>query len=514
MARQILPLSGLLLLAVFAGCRTSSIVSRRTDSALPRQSLSTPANPTIPADSSGGTKTIELLSATAEASDVRVADDALRPSHMTLIDSINVALADNPDLIAQRQADPASVAALGNAQTYPFNPYLQVQVTPYEVAPDHLPRTIYHYVLLMQTIQLAGQQQFREDAACATVNSVRWNIHQAELLNVSQTARLFYTALYQRGLRDLAKASAENNDELLRVLERQLEAGQSTAADVEIVRIDARSTRQQLELAEANYLTALRDWRRQLNLPPTAPVEPAGDLLAVRWHEASPETLFATPDCQLAIASSVNRESFAAGLAGGRPDVMALRSDCDVARAAFNLATASRVPDLQIGPYYQETADGILFLGFRAHMDLPVINNGVPLQRQRHAELNQKVTTWQQLHRRASLEAEAALERYDVALDIVRRTEQWNRDNLPDAFRRLEEQFQAGEVEVVRMVQARTSLIQNRRAYLDSLNEVAQSAANLTAAAGIAPDALLDRTSAPTLEPLLPPAPEPATDEG
>ena len=83
------------------------------------------------------------------------------------------------------------------------------------------------------------------------------------------------------------------------------------------------------------------------------------------------------------------------------------------------LATANKTPDLQIGPYYQRTADGTSFLGFRAQMDIPVINSGRPLEQQRISEFNQRVTGWQQLQRRAELEALAAWERYELAFAAV-----------------------------------------------------------------------------------------------
>lgn len=172
-------------------------------------------------------------------------------------------------------------------------------------------------------------------------------------------------------------------------------------------------------------------------------------------------------------------------LAAGRPDVMAARSDVDAARANVCLADASRVPDLQIGPYYQRTADSTSFLGFRAQMDIPVLNNGVPLVRQRQAELQQRTAVWQQLQTRAELEAEAAVDRYQRALGLLSESDAIATSELPEALRRLEEQFKAGEVDVLRVFQARNSLIQHRRAILDTQNEVAQAAATVTAATGL-----------------------------
>ncbi len=408
---------------------------------------------------------IELTSAEATAE---------TRSTTSLTECISLSLAQNPDLIAIRQNDAVGSAALGVAQTYPFNPSVQVQVTPWQDAKVGGHGSTSHYVLLMQTIQLAHQQQFREEGAASILNSIRWNIHQAELLNVAQTERLYFNMLYMRGIHELAQASHGNNQRLLRTLEKQLEAGQASAADVAIVRVDARSTQQQMRLAKANHDIALRDLKRQLGMSPDSPLPLNGDLSSMTWKIPS---------------WGLENDSVAADITGralSRPDVMAAQADVDAARAGMCLAHAGRTPDLQVGPYYQKGADGTTFFGLRAQMDLPVINSGQPLELQRMAELNQRVTSWQQLQRRAGLEAEAAWERYAQALAaLTEDATDIGPANLPQELQSLEQRFLEGEVDIVRVVQARTSLIQNQRAQLDLHNELAQSAANLTAATGI-----------------------------
>ncbi|HLQ46710.1 MAG TPA: TolC family protein, partial [Planctomycetaceae bacterium] len=173
-----------------------------------------------------------------------------------------------------------------------------------------------------------------------------------------------------------------------------------------------------------------------------------------------------------------------------RPDVLAARATLDAARANCDLADAARTPDLQIGPYYLKDDFGTTFVGFRAQMDLPVINSGTPLLRQRSEELHQQTIAWQQLQTRAELEARAAIDRYERARQLIEDSSSANDTALPIELQRLEAQFQAGEVDVLRIFQARTSLIQSRRAYLDTLNELAQSAAALTAATGVPPQSL------------------------
>lgn len=409
---------------------------------------------------------------------------------LELADALAAGLEQNPDLIAQREADAVGRAQLGVAQTYPFNPFVQVQATPWQQAQEGGPGTTYHYVLLMQTIQCAHQQRFREQAAAATLNSIRWNIHQFELLNVAQTERLFFNALYLRGVRDLADATATNNDQLLTTLQKQLDAGNATGADVAIIRLDAASTARQARLADANYRTALRDFRRHLGLPVESAIEPPGDLRDYQWHLPDAKALQGD---DISMPVGENLADAIGTRAESRPDVLAAQCDANSARGALSLATASKTPDLQVGPYYQRTADGTTFLGFRAQMDIPVINSGAPLERQRYAEYKQRVTIWQQLKVRATLEAQAAFERYEVALNALAQFDQVNRD-VPRELTKLEEQFRAGEIDILRVIQSRTSLIQNQRALLDFLNEAAQAAANLTAAAGIPPEQLVRKS--------------------
>ena len=217
----------LALVMLCLGCRTGGAArvdnawldTARVDTAARRQPMR--STPTAIADadrvdneSDNTAAVIQLTSGeiSEPANPDMVSDRPLSLSaSLTLPQSIALALEQNPDLITLRQSENVGSAALGVAQTYPFNPFVQVQATPYQEARSGGPGTTYHYVLLMQTIQLAHQQQFREEGAASALNSTRWNIHQAELQNVAQTERLYFNLLYQRGLLELANASHGNN---------------------------------------------------------------------------------------------------------------------------------------------------------------------------------------------------------------------------------------------------------------------------------------------------------------
>jgi outer membrane protein, heavy metal efflux system len=417
----------------------------------------------------------------------------LPPLSLSLFDAVEMGLTQNPDLIALRYAQNASEGALGVAETYPFNPWVQIQVTPFQKSGDPLINAapVNHYVLLMQQLQLAHQRQHRTDAAAATLNSVRWNYVQAELTNVAQTQRLYFMALFQRGIAELARANAELNNQLLAISERQLQGGTISGADVAILRLDNAQARRQAKLAEANYQTALLDLKRQLGLPAAAPLELSGRLADWRWQELSSNTAVWSKFVCLEMPVKADRAWLARTLASERPDVWAANADVDTARANLDLARANRIPDLQIGPYYQRNNDPVTYWGLRAQMDLPVLNSGLPMVRQRLAELTQRQAIWDQLLNRATLEAQAAIDRYDRALSIASDSETAVGEELPVELRKLEEQFKAGEVDVVRVVTARTSFFNARRAALDTLNELAQASANLVAATGLPPEAIL-----------------------
>ena len=438
---------------------------------------------------------------------------------LTLPRAFELALTQNPDVVAQRSAEGVGVAAISVARRYPFNPFFQFQATPYQkappsassVEPNAASRT-FQYYLVMINFELAHQRRYRERNATAALSNVRWTIQQAELQSLALTEQLFFTALYRRGLRDLARANAQLNDSLLSILESQLAAGQASAADVAMVRLDARSTFQQQRLAETNYQTALLDLGRQLNIPPRVPLQLVGEMQDWQWMPCNGDHLSRVVGLRSVISNAADIETVADELASGRPDVLAAQANIAAARANIQLAQANRLPTLQIGPYYQSDDFGIKYFGFRGHIQTPAINGGLPLVRQRNAEMRQQRITHEQLQARAKLEALSAIDRYERARRLVEDTGAESQFDVPIELKKLEEQFLAGEVDAMLIFNARTSLIRLQQANLDMLNEVAQSAAVVTLATGLPPDALVQavaRDARAPAPPALPPLEQP-----
>ena len=343
------------------------------------------------------------------------ADPGPAAASLSLDEAIEITLRQNPSLLVQRQSEAVSQAAVGVASTYPYNPSLQTVVLPYSVDLQGNSVPVQNSVAVMQTVELAHQQRHRTSAAHSDFSRTTWAIRQAETLQAAQTERLYFTAVYQRDLRNMSALLARVNDELIGVLDRRLSAGQSTPTDLALARIETRSARQQADLAAGAYQSALAELHTQLGLPQACGLEPEGDLAARRWLPLPPDS---------ATEGSGPGDVFArvAALVANRPDVMAARAELAAAQANFDLARAAMVPNLVVGPSYERDNTGVLMLGLQAQMDLPIINSGKPLVRQRGAEICQKQVALEQLLVQARLEAEAALARYDRARVLLERT--------------------------------------------------------------------------------------------
>ncbi len=430
--------------------------------------------------------------------------DSIGP--LSLEDAIAMSLQRNPDLAAVRAGEPAAAAAYRVAQTYPWNPQFQTQVLPYNRDRDGNDGAVAQQHVLLQTFELGGQRAFRIGAAAASWDQISDTIVHAELMNAAQTTRLYFTALYQRELRDLHQSLADLNEQLLGVLQRQEQAGQANRADVELARLESRSARRQQRLAEANYQTAVMNLRNQLNLDASSPMELDGQWLDWQWRAlddviggtsdakstaTAPDSLPTAPDRDRAASMAVDDDRALRALVAGRPDVMAAAAAVAAATENVRLANAMRRPDLQVGPMWARDEASTEFWGVQAQIDIPVINNGKPLVEQRVAELHQQQVSATQLEDKAVLEARAAIRRYERARGLVEQSRGELTGSTADAIRPFENQFNAGQITLVELFAARAAVEQSRQSLLDLLNELAQAAADVTQAIGLPPQFLI-----------------------
>lgn len=406
---------------------------------------------------------------------------------LSLPEALAASLARNPDLTTLRGQLSVSQSMVDVAKAPIWNPFVQAQYFPNgrPLVPNKPGEPASgagqsnFYVWAMQRFELAHQRRYRTQSALAAVDQTQWSIFQGELLNVSQTVKLYFTALYQGELNDLATAGADLNDRLLRVVERRNKANLAVQSAVTTARIAARQSRRQAELAETAYQAALLALHQQLNIPMGAPLTLTDRLTDVRWLSVRGG------------GRPVDEASLAAELVEGRPDVMAARVGIQVAEANWRLAQAARVPDVQAGPIYETADDGTRYLGLRLQMDFPVRNTGGPLARERRQQVNQQALTYEQLRIKAGFEAQAAIAQYERVLEMAAKSAPEQADGGPADLQEITRMFEAGQADVLAVIAMQNTLLQERKIQLDVLNQLAQASAIVIQATGLPPSRLI-----------------------
>jgi outer membrane protein, heavy metal efflux system len=412
---------------------------------------------------------------------------------LTLEAAIQTALVRNPDLMVVRSAEPVAHAAWHVAKTYPFNPQFQTQVLPYTRDNDGNDAPVSQQHVLVETFELAGQTRLRASVAGATWEQVRRTIRQAELVTVAQAERMYFAALYQRELRKASQLLVTLNDAMVGVTERRLKAGQANSADVALARLQAQSSRRQQRLMDANYQTALRQLLNFLNVGEDGALQLTDRWLDWEWNSMADVLGGYSYQLQhegqapgLSIEDSVTQfEPSIRGLIAERPDVAAARAGVAMARENLTLAEAMRTPNLQIGPMWQRDDSASQFWGVQAQVNVPIVNTGTPLVRQRYAELQQQRITATRLEEKAVLEAGAAIRRYERARRLVEQSRSDFALDMTDTLQPFEDQFRAGQIGLLQVFAGRTSLAQSRQSFLALLNELALAAADVTLTTGL-----------------------------
>jgi len=408
-----------------------------------------------------------------------------------------IALERNPDLMAATQSWPVSRAALEVAKRYPYAPTAQVQMAPSPREADGGTLKTLTQVTLSQTFELGGQRHHRWRSGVAQLDRTEWLIRQAAVSTVAETQRRFFTALYQRHLLDVRQSMAELNEKLLGVLQRRFEAGQASAADVALARIEARSTAQQAAVVQTKSVAALQNLRTQLGLDSDQRLGldhgvDEVELLPPQVLELLAEQTSPELDDADAVDRSRGSATFAE-LGAARPDVLAVKADLRWAQSQLNLARASLVPSVQLGPYFERDEGNTQFWGLVTQMKLgnAHTSNGTALVRQRQAEVRQRRVLLDQFAWKARLEIAAAARRYQQARRVVEPMGDDVAEQLLREVRRVQDLYAAGQVDLVRVFAARQAFLQFRTSRAEALNQLGQSAADLTAATGMLPAVLV-----------------------
>jgi cobalt-zinc-cadmium efflux system outer membrane protein len=417
---------------------------------------------------------------------------------LDLVTALEWTLSSNPDLIAIRRNLCVSAEAIEVARRLPasLNPNIGVGVSPwvFEKMPDgsHDQLDTVVSISLEQPIELGHRRSYRISAARADYSKERWNVLMAELQALVETYRLYQTAAYRREKLGVAEELADFNNRLVATLRRQMEANQVSAADVVLAEVEGQTTQQALEVARQELVVALSELSRQIGVrEDCCPVELIGSL-------------------QLPIAPiAQDEEALICASLTDRPDIRAAQSQVQSSHAALCLAQADRIPVPSLGPVYERDETGVSFYGLTLNSPVPILNSGASIVRQREAEYCRDKVVLEQLQQKTVLQVKAARKQWIQVMELVARTAAIHQP-IQAQTAQMERLYEAGQTDLLKLLQVRQGLIEARNTQLDVLWQATQTYADLLDAVGVEPlgDSLLPVDQSPTA-PLPTAAPSP-----
>lgn len=376
---------------------------------------------------------------------------------------IAVALTLNPELRAKRLEIGEAQALLVSAGLWP-NPDLGAVVLQ---GIGGQPSTGLGLDLLFSILR-PDERPAKRAVAEARVEATRAGIVADEYQVASDVRRARITVLASEQLARQFEQETQLRSDLVDVLRRQREAGDTTEMAMLLAELDRASIQRQLREARAAYDRERRALNQLLGLPAGYELRLTGlgQPLVFSLHEDLGDT-------------EVERR-----VVVHRWDLQAMAASYREAESQLRLAVAQQFPSFRLGPTFDRDVEGNEGLGLGASLELPLFDrNQGEIQNRQAARERSRAEYVASLHGvlARAFEARAALRRAREEVELQQR------EVLP-LIERTETLFEgalrAKGVTIFEWVTARNRTLQARRDLLDALLRHASAAIELETATG------------------------------
>ena len=330
---------------------------------------------------------------------------------------------------------------------------------------------------ISQTIEIAGQQGHRREAARFEIEFTRAQVREAIAKARGEVEQAFYEVL---GLQ--SRAASENEiaklaEDAAGAVGKRVAAGEDSKLDGNLALVEAERARNQVGTLREELVTARARLAELLQLPPPLLPEVVGDLTPT------------TPPYSLQ------------GLLGAmprRPHLASLESREQAATSRLALERAAAVPDVTVG--LNSAREGPQ--EFRERVTTLSVSIPLPFFRRNDAAIGRAMTE----RDRAQIERRSALRDTEAQVRAL-----WQRFQSLDArvkrlagsvLARLDENlslstkaYRAGEIGILQLVVVNRQALDARRDYLEAVTEWIKTRVALEQAAGWGLDSSGDATS-------------------
>jgi outer membrane protein TolC len=390
----------------------------------------------------------------------------VKPTTLSMQSAVQFALENNPTLAAQRRQYGIAAAKVVIAETYPFNPTLELRVQRAS-GPEAagVTNNVPMESLLFFEVEVRGQKQIRKDSAAAGLSRTEWEIVAQEQSLAAQVVRAYGNLLYRQEKLRLLEESLKFNETLLADVRKLFKLGKARSTDLIIAQTEAADTLDLVNSGREALVAARQELIRALGVVDLS-FETDGLLEPSDWKWEAADM------AELAMSR--------------RADLRAKQMAVAEAAANMRLTAANRYGNPVIGPAYAFDPSKIRMIGAQVTVPLPSFNirRGEILQSE--AEYAQSAVQLRQSEVNVRQDVASALARLAVA---AARAEQIKRKVIPDLERAgddMRKLFEAGEpgVDMLKVVDIRRKILRARDNYLDALWSVRQARADVLAATG------------------------------
>jgi len=320
---------------------------------------------------------------------------------------------------------------------------------------------------LTQTLEIAGQQGYRQTAAEQELAALRETVEEARRQLRAEVEQKFVRivslqlrAEMETGLVDLIK----NNSAVTR---KRFDAGEDTRLDANLAEVELGRARNQLETVGEQLIQARADLAMLLQLP-------AEKLPVVKG------TLVAKPELPYTLEQLL-------AAAASRAQLRALDYREQAARNRLGLERAAVYPDVTVGLSSAREGPGDArekLVGLSVSIPLPFFRRNATGIGKASAELTQAEIEKQAAGRDVRARVLALWQKLDSLRQRTQRLEQSVLHRLEENQRLSTAAYRAGEISLVQMLLATRQVLDTRREVLEAMTDFALTRSELEQSAG------------------------------
>lgn len=317
---------------------------------------------------------------------------------------------------------------------------------------------------ISQELEIGGQRGRRVAAAEAELLAAEELLSRSKRILASRVAIAFGEAVRARELLRIEEADATLAGELLAFERRRLEAGKSTAIDLNLARAANGRSLGRLELARGEASAAFGALAAVIGLEGPVEIQVAGELAPNDMAPALPDLL------------RLAREN--------REDLRAAEALREAASARVSLARRAAVPNLVVQAFSEREAGTDTINGGGASVGIPLFARQRGAVAEARAILARTKAETDLLRRSVDQEVVAALARFEAARAAAAGLEEHVIGSLDENLRLLQQAVDAGKIGRTELFLFRREFVESQREYLEATTAAWRARVDLDLATG------------------------------